>query len=157
MIYKVRKDLLRDFGAVCISLMLFSCGNIPSRKASQPKQTTQVDLGTPCPKVSQPNQTTENSSSIPTPAASFEPDEFEFPSSARLIPLTITAEEVALREQQVQVAQELERDMKVRNQAGLATSQEVRRTTYFRLDSEIQLLQAKQLLRLKQQRDKTKS
>ena len=78
-------------------------------------------------------------------------------SSSSVLPDAITTEEVALREQQVQVAKKLERDFQAYNAAGIATSSEVLQMTYFRLNSEIQLLQAKQLLQLKQKQDQQKN
>lgn len=63
----------------------------------------------------------------------------------------ITPEEVKLREQQVQIAKRIESFLiKFSNlQGSNITLDEVLQTTYQRINSEIQLLQAQELLRLK--------
>jgi len=61
-----------------------------------------------------------------------------------------------MREQQVKIAKSIEQIEKIRQEAGIATITDFENAKYFRLTSEIQLLQAKQLLQLKQQADNYK-
>lgn len=144
MIAWAKEEWLKGLIIVCLSTGLFSC-NASSPPISQPKQTIPEVSDTTSPKSSQPN---------PTPSTSFEAEEIT--SSAQLIPSAITSEEVTLREQQVQIAKEIDRLQGIYEKAGLSTRKDTLRETYRRLNSEIQLLQAKQLLKLKQQEAKTK-
>lgn len=144
MIAWAKEEWLKGLVIACLSTVLFSC-NASSPPMSQPKQTIPEVSDTTSPKSSQPN---------PTPPTSFEGEEITSP--AQLIPSAITSEEVTLREQQVQIAKEIDRLQGLYEKAGLSTRKDTLRETYRRLNSEIQLLQAKQLLRLKQQEVKTK-
>jgi len=80
-------------------------------------------------------------------------------SSAQLIPLAITSEEIMLREQQVKIAKRIEEFRKgwFEQPGSRVGLDDLLRETYRRLDSEIQLLQAKELLKLKQQKRDTVS
>jgi hypothetical protein len=80
-------------------------------------------------------------------------DSFLLSTSPRLIPLVISPEEIQLREQLLQTAKEVEKDTELLEQAGLGGRSDVIRGNVLRLESEIELLQAKQLLQLKQQEE----
>jgi hypothetical protein len=144
MIAYAKGEWLKGLVLVCLSTVLLSCNTL-SPQTSEPKQINPADSDTTSPKSSQPN---------PSPPASFEAEEITSP--AQLIPSAITPEEVNLREQQVQLAKEIDRLQGLYEKAGLSTRKDTLRETYRRLNSEIQLLQAKQLFRLKQQEGKTK-
>lgn len=72
---------------------------------------------------------------------------------APVIPAVVTTGEIALREQQIQILTDFEAATKLKLQAGTGSKEDTLVVKYFRITNEIQLLQAKQLLRLKQQTD----
>jgi hypothetical protein len=78
-------------------------------------------------------------------------DSFLLATSPRLIPLVISPEEIQLREQQLQAVKQIEKDAELLESAGLVRRSDVMRANILRLESEIELLQAKQLLKLKQE------
>jgi hypothetical protein len=80
-------------------------------------------------------------------------DSFPVMPLAPVIPGVITTGEIAMREQQIQILTEFESTLKLKLQAGTGINEDVFAVKYFRLTNEIQLVQAKQLLRLKQQTD----
>jgi hypothetical protein len=67
-----------------------------------------------------------------------------------IVPSAVTSEEIAMREQQVMLAKEIELFENRKHDAGISTKYNVDIVVYFRLSSEIQLRQAKQILQLKQ-------
>ena len=71
--------------------------------------------------------------------------------------LSVTKEEIALREQQIKVAEGIKRIAELDSQAGVGRFKEVKMAEYFILSNKIKLLQAKELLRLKQQQKENKN
>jgi hypothetical protein len=137
------KQRLKGLLAFGISITLAGCNTL----SSQAPKTE-----------STPQQKADNPSPISSPVSPVTEHEQQLRdlSSAEVVLLAITPEEVELREQQVKTAKEIEKLGKLRNQAGLGGLQDPLKDTYQRLNSEIQLLQAKQLLQLKQQQEKKK-
>lgn len=78
-------------------------------------------------------------------------------STISIIPLVISKKEIAMREKQVKIAQEYKREAEGRFRAGVGSMIDIHRAEYFILSNQIQLLQAKQLLQLKQQQEKKKN
>ena len=78
-------------------------------------------------------------------------------SPVSVSPLAVTKEEIALRERQVKIAEEDEIFIERQSQAGVAGLTEKRIAEYFVLSNKIKLLQAKELLRLKQQQKESKN
>lgn len=72
-------------------------------------------------------------------------------SPVSVAPLSVTKEEIALRERQVKIAEEDQRYVDGQFQAGITGLKEKYAVEYFVLSNKIKLLQAKELLRLKQQ------
>lgn len=72
-------------------------------------------------------------------------------SPVSVAPSSVTKEEIALRERQVKIAEEDQRYVDGQFQAGVAGLKEKYAVEYFVLSNKIKLLQAKELLRLKQQ------
>jgi hypothetical protein len=105
--------------------------------------------------VSQSKPTIENLSVklVSATLSKSEEDSFPTSTSTQFIPLVITPEEIQLREQQLQAAKQTVKDAELIEGAGLGRRSEVIRANIFRFDSEIELLQAKRLLQLKQQRE----
>ncbi|BDA71851.1 hypothetical protein CAL7716_060170 [Calothrix sp. PCC 7716] len=138
---------------VCLSALL-GCTNSESSKKAQ-----STDIGatvTPTPSVSSPIQNPP--AQIPTSSSSS--DEFAFPvslSPVPVIPSVVTPTEVAMREGQIKIAQDLKEYTKRLERAGVGTRNNVRRADYFVFSNQIQLLQAKQALQLKQQQEKSKN
>lgn len=124
-----------------------------SPQPSRLQQANLADSNAFFSEVSQSKPTMENLSVKLVSATLSEPQEYSvsLPTSTQLIPLVITPEEIQLREQQVLAAKEMEKDSELLKQAGLGGKNDVLRANSFRLSSEIDLLQAKQLLKLKQQ------
>ncbi len=145
--------VMKNLIFVCVLITLFSCIAL-SAQTSQPQQTNSAYSNISFSEVSQPQPTSESLSSKLSLATSSTSEEVSVLSSAQLIPSAITSEEVMLREQQVKIAKEIEQITKLRMEQPNSTilTEEYLLTTYRRLDSEIQLLQAKQLLQLKQQK-----
>lgn len=116
---------------------------------------------TPPTEQAQSTPSPTNSPTVPTsqvtPGGSSQNDIFPVIQFAPIIPSVISAEEITIREQQITIAKQSERLVEVRSQAGLGTQLDINRAKYFRLTNEIQLLQAKQLLALKQQAESTKA
>jgi hypothetical protein len=77
-------------------------------------------------------------------------------SPVSVAPLSVTKEEIALRERQVKIAEEDQRYVEGQFQAGVAGLKEKYAVEYFVLSNKIKLLQAKELLRLKQQQKVSK-
>ena len=78
-------------------------------------------------------------------------------SPVSVAPSSVTKEEITLRERQVRIAEEDERYVESKFQAGVAGLKEKRIAEYFVLSNKIKLLQAKELLRLKQQQKENKN
>ncbi len=152
MISQVGSCSYRSLGSILLSLTLVSCSTAPSSKTAQ--LTTSPSATAPTPSTL-PSIPTPSSQAIVNPADA----NFTLPlgSLAPVLPDVVTVKEVALREQQVQVAKDLERDVGLMVNAGIGTQVDVLQVNYFRLNSEIQLLQAKQLLQLKQKQDLQKN
>lgn len=77
-------------------------------------------------------------------------------SPVSVAPLSVTKEEITLRERQVKIAEEDQRYVEGQFQAGVAGLKEKYAVEYFVLSNKIKLLQAKELLRLKQQQKVSK-
>ncbi|MGB6295002.1 MAG: hypothetical protein WBF90_02310 [Rivularia sp. (in: cyanobacteria)] len=77
-------------------------------------------------------------------------------SPVSVAPLSVTKEEITLRERQVKIAEEDQRYVEGQFQAGVAGLKEKYAIEYFVLSNKIKLLQAKELLRLKQQQKVSK-
>ena len=77
-------------------------------------------------------------------------------SPVSVAPLTVTKEEIALREEQIKIAEHNKLQQQHRNQAGVGSYEEELMAEYFVLSNKIKLLQAKELLRLKQQQKVSK-
>jgi hypothetical protein len=106
------------------------------------------------PQTSQPQKTNkENSSANLVSETLSEYEEDLFLSSTELLLLVTTPEEIELREQQFEATKEIEKDAELLEQTGLGlrSRADVLRANSLRLSSKIELLQAKQLLQLKQQ------
>lgn len=69
--------------------------------------------------------------------------------SAPVVPSVITSGEIAIREQQIQILNDLESTFKMKLKAGIGSQEDLLALKYFRLTNQIQLLQAKQLVRPK--------
>ncbi|MDZ8025554.1 MAG: hypothetical protein RMX97_12825 [Nostoc sp. DedQUE11] len=153
MIGWVKEKWLKNLIFVCVFITILSCIAL-SPQISQPQQTNSAYSNIPFSEVSQPQLITGSLSSNPSLATSYTLEEVSVLSSSQLIPSAITSEEVMLREQQVKIAKEIEQITKLRLEQPNSTmiTEDYLLTTYRRLDSEIQLLQAKQLLQLKQQK-----
>lgn len=137
-----KKVWLKCLGLVCLVILLCGCCSEQANFAGSKASSFAVQQLSP-----------ENLASIPILANAANPEIVSVPSSPPLIPVVVTPDEISLREQQVQIAKEIEQDRMRANQAGVATYSEFRQATYSRLSSEIQLLQARQLLQLKQQQE----
>ncbi|MBW4599709.1 MAG: hypothetical protein KME29_08845 [Calothrix sp. FI2-JRJ7] len=135
MITGVNQSVVKKLFIICLSFLLFACNNILLQKSQQSSVTSSP---TPIltPTISTSNIRTGSSIS----------DVVGLPSTASIIPSIITPQEIAIREEQLKIAQELERLATLRNQAGVMTRFQLLQVTHYRLTNEIQLLQAKQLL-----------
>jgi len=153
MIGWVKERWLKNLIFVCVLITILSCITL-SPQISQPQQTNSAYSNIPFSEVSQPQPTTGSLSSKPSLATSSTLEEVSVLSSSQLIPSAITSEEVMLRQQQVKIAKEIEKITKfwMEQPGSRIGREEYLLKTYYRLDSEIQLLQAKQLLQLKQQK-----
>ena len=141
--------MLRSLIVFCLACVLFGCSptslpdKIPPKTITAPSNSPSV---APSP-FTQPQATYNRS-----------PNYNDFPTTSYtlVIPSGVTTEEIKMREQQVKIAKSIEQIEKIRQEAGIATITDFENAKYFRLTSEIQLLQAKQLLQLKQQADNYK-
>jgi hypothetical protein len=73
-----------------------------------------------------------------------------------VIPPVVSKEEIAMRGEQLKIAQTNKRLAKIWMETGIGTQLNMRRAEYFFLSNKIQLLQAKKLLKLKQQQEEDK-
>jgi hypothetical protein len=122
---------MRILTAFCLVCLLFSFGATSLLAKEQPT----IDIRGS--KVS-----TFDSSAIAQQFPMMKPD--------GVIPSVITSEEIAIREQQIQILNKLESVFKLKVQAGVAREEDLLLLQHFRLTNQVQLLQAKQSLRLKQ-------
>lgn len=126
-------------------------------EGSQPKQQSQPIQGAL--KLEKPPLQKPLSQSTPSSSSSQIPQSIELVQTSSvfcsppIISSVITTEEIILREQQVIIAKELERYQKRLYQAGLSGHDDVIRLEHFRLNCEIVLLQAKQLVLRKKNLD----
>ncbi|MGL6340470.1 MAG: hypothetical protein ACRC80_15185, partial [Waterburya sp.] len=127
------------FTGVCATLS--NCSVSP--QASQLQQPN---------KVTQSKPAIENSSVKLASATLSKSEEDYFPSSAEILLLIITPEEIQLREQQAQLLQEWKRLSRLKFQAGTGTQEEMSEVVYISYHKKIELLQAKNLLQLKEQK-----
>jgi hypothetical protein len=158
MIGWIKEKWLKNLLFVCVFITLFGCiAFFP--KISQSQQINLAYSNISSSKVSQLQPTTESLSLKPSLTMSSTLKDVLILSSAQLIPLAITSEEIMLREQQVKIAKRIEEYTKswLELPGSKLTLDNLLRETYRRLDSEIQLLQAKELLKLKQQKRDTVS
>ncbi len=151
-ILKVKKYLFYSFIIVCL-LTLFSFNVMAFQKNAQqanisPKDTKITSLSYSFAN-SQPQQ--------PTSLNSTNNQHLSAKSTVPVISLAVTKEEIALREEQIKIAQEHKRSIELGNQAGIRTYEEKLMAEYFVLSNKIRLLQAKQLLQLKQQQKENKN
>lgn len=155
MISRVNKHLLYSFSIVCLST-LFSCNGIAFKKKSQSKDISLAIA--PIPSISH----LVTKSPAQQPINSYSANYLYLPTTSSvvplstipIIPLVISKKEIAMREKQVKVAQEYKREAEAQYRSGVGTMIAIRRAEYFILSNQIQLLQAKQLLQLKQQQKK---
>jgi hypothetical protein len=158
MINWVKEKWMKNLIFVCVFITLFSCiAFFP--QISQSQQTNLGYLNISSSKVSPPQPITESPSLKPSLTMSSTLEDVSILSSAQLIQLAITSEEIMLREQQVKIAKQIEENAQIiASGPGYSGPPEyVLQATYNRLNSEIQLLQAKELLKLKQQKRDTAS
>jgi hypothetical protein len=126
------------FASVCA--VLSNCSVSPqTSQLQQPNKVTQSKLAI------------KNSSVNSVSATLSEYEEDSFPSSTELFLLVITPEEIQLRERQIELTEEWVRLMRLQFQAGTKTMEEVSEAVYFHWQKKIELLQAKNLLQLKEQ------
>jgi hypothetical protein len=149
----VKGAMLKRLMIFCLAWLLLSCSaTSPSEKT---KSTTPIpsinNLPTSTPISSSAPQVTEGSSQ------SSLNDAFSVVFSAPVIPSVVTNEEITMREQQIELAKDIEYWEQKRSQAGMGSAIDQDQAKYFRLTNEIQLLQAKQVLQQKQQIDNSKA
>jgi hypothetical protein len=158
MIGWIKEKWLKNLIFGCVFVTLFSCIAL-FPQISQSQQTNLGYLNISSSKASQPQPTTGSLSLKPSLTTSSTLEDVSILSSAQLIQLAITPEEIMLREQQVKISKQIEENTQIlASQPGYNGLPEyVLQATYNRLNSEIQLLQAKELLKLKQQKRDTAS
>lgn len=151
MILRVNKHLLYSFSIVCLST-IFGCNSTVFKTEAQTTDTSSL-AATP------PTSSSVTNPPAQQPISSYSGNKEYLPtkSTVPVILLAVSKEEIALREEQVKIAQEQKRYEELRNQAGVGTYQAERMAEYFVLSNKIRLLQAKQLLQLKQQQEKNKN
>lgn len=130
MIKRTSKSTKEKLTIVLLPFLLFACGR------TQAQKTQQVSV-TPPPSSTFITPTSTSANGVET----------GFPSPTSVLPSVVTAQEITMREEQVKIAFELERTAQRYEQAGVGTRSDIYRAMYFRLTNEIQLLQAKQLLK----------
>lgn len=142
MISWIREKSLKTLIFICIFITLLSCIILFS-------QTSQSATKSQSSKPSEYSYSTLQDVPILSSAFTAELNDVSVLSSA------ITPEEVKLREQQVQIAKKIERSIILRAQqpGSIVTLKDTLQATYQRINSEIQLLQAQQLLQLKKNGD----
>lgn len=153
----MKKYLFYSFIIVCLSA-LFSCNGITLRKQAQPaKDISPTVASTPNITPSALPSAKDSSTEQPTNSNSND-DPYYSPitPAVPVIPSVVSEEEIAMREEQVKLAQESKRLTELRIQAGIETQINMYRAEYFVLSNKIQLLQAKKLLQLKQQQKEKK-
>jgi hypothetical protein len=122
--------MLRALTGFCLVCLLFFFG-----------ATSLLAKGQPTIGISQTKAATSDNSAIA--------GRFPVMKLDQVIPSAITSEEIAIREQQIQILNDLESKFELKIRAGTGTKEEQLSLKYFRLTNQVQLLQAKQLLRLK--------
>jgi hypothetical protein len=122
--------MLRILAGFCFVCLLLSFGS-----------TSLLAKGQPMSGSSEPKVSTSDSSAIT--------ERFPVMKLDQVIPSAITSEEIVIREQQIQILKELESTFKLKIQAGVGSKEDLLSLKYFRLTNQVQLFQAKQLLRLK--------
>lgn len=152
MILRVNKHIFYGFIIVCLST-LFICNGIAFKKNSS---NTYISPSiTPIPSISSSviNLQTQQLTS------SYSDNEGYLPikSTVPVIPLAVSQEEILMREKQLKIAQENKREAEGLFRAGVGNPTDIRMAEYFILSHKIRLLQAKQLLQLKQQQQKNKN
>ncbi len=147
----MKKYLFYSFIVVCL-FTLFSFNVMAFQKNAQqtninPK-STQITLSS----YSVPDLQAEQ----PVSLYSASKEILSAKSPVSVAPLSVTKEEIALREEQIKIAEQNKRHQEHLNQASLGSYEEVLMAEYFVLSNKIKLLQAKELLRLKQQQKVSK-
>jgi hypothetical protein len=122
--------MLRILTGFCLVCLLLSFG-----------ATSLVAKGQPTISISEVKASTSNISAIA--------QRFPVMELGQVISSATTNEEIAIREQQIKILNDLESIFKLELQAGTRKKEDILSLQYFRLTNQIQLLQAKQLLRLK--------
>lgn len=153
----MKKYLFYSFGIICLSA-IFSCNGITFKKQAQPaKDISPTVASTPTKTPSALPSVKDSSTEQPTNSSSNR-DAFHIPitPSVPVIPSVVSEEEIAMREEQVKLAQENKRLAELRMQAGIGTRINMYKAEYFVLSNKIQLLQAKKLLKLKQPQEENK-
>ncbi|WDD30193.1 hypothetical protein PQG02_00555 (plasmid) [Nostoc sp. UHCC 0926] len=138
--------LVYSLSIVCVFTLLGCNRTILSKKAQPTNVAATI---TPIPSISPPVQNPP----AELPISSYSSDELTF-LPVSVIPSIVTPEEIVMREEQVKIVQEYKRLAENRVQAGVGTQISKLGADYFTLSNQIQLLQAKQLLQLKQQQEK---
>ena len=151
-ILKVKKYLFYGFVIVCL-FTLFSFNLTAFQKSSQQTNISSRDT-----KITSLSYSIADSPpQQPTSLYSVSKEILSAKSPVSVAPSSVTQEEIVLRERQVKIAEEDERYVESKFQAGVAGLKEKRIAEYFVLSNKIKLLQAKELLRLKQQQKKSKN
>jgi hypothetical protein len=122
--------MLRILTGFCLACLLLSFG-----------ATSLLAKGQPTIDISEVKASTSNISAIA--------GRFPVMEIGQVIPSAITSEEIAVREQQIQILNDLESIFKLKLQPGTGKKEDILSLQYFRLTNQVHLLQAKQLLRLK--------
>lgn len=147
----MNKYLRYSFSIVCLSA-IFGCDGIEPKKQAQ--STDISPTITSISSVSHPVTNSQTQQSISLYSANKE--YLSAKSPVPVVPLAVTKEEIALREQQIKVAEKIQLNARANSEAGVADKNEVEMATNLILSNKIKLLQAKELLRLKQQQKENK-
>ena len=152
MILRVNKHLfLYSLSIVCLST-LFGCNGTVFKTKTQTTDTSSLAATPPTSSL-----VTNPQAQQPISSYSGNKEYLSTKSTVPVIPLAVSQEEIAMREEQVKIAQEQKRAAERRSKAGVGSDEEERMAEYFVLSNKIRLLQAKQLLQLKQQQEKNKN
>jgi len=153
----MNKYLFYSLSAVCLST-LFGCDGITLKKQAQPAKDISPTVASTPTTTPSALPSAENSSTEQPVNSSSNNHPFHSPitPSVPVISSVVSKEEIAMREEQVKIAQENKRMAKLWFNSGYGTQINIRRAEYFLLSNKIQLLQAKKLLQLKQQQQEDK-
>lgn len=153
----MKKYLFYNFIIVCLST-LFGCDNIALKKQAQPaKDVSPTVSSTPNITPSAPPSTKDSSTEQLTNSNSnYRHLHTPITPPVPVISSVVSKEEIAMREEQVKLAQENKRVAELLLETGTGTQINKHKAEYFLLSNKIQLLQARKLLKLKQQQKENK-